>query len=156
MYILRTSIKKVNDWESVTFEHFQTWADLETEISRTGDLYPAENVEFEIQRGGSGAWLAYVDAVRALREEARYQESVDNGAPEDEDYIGSSMNGDPVIVTRRPEFWEVQAEEGYRFNVYVLQNDGGYLLLTSYWHSAPAVKCYDVLMSAAEILPEMR
>ena len=99
--------------------------------------------DFEIQKDGSDTWRGLEDVL-------------DGNPPletaEREDYIGSRENMEPVVITRTPEDWEPQAEEGYRFDLMVLQGSTGeYWRLASFWHSGPAVAAYDALQRASRI-----
>ena len=98
---------------------------------------------FEIQREGSDTWRDLEDV---LDGNPRFEQE------EPEDYVGSRENMEPVVITRTPEDWEPQAEEGYRFDLMVLQGSTGeYWRLASFWHSGPAVAAYDALQRASRI-----
>lgn len=108
----------------------------------------ASDQEFEILREGSEAW--------------RDLEAILNGnpplqAPVTEDYVGSRDNMEPVVVTRTPDDWEPRAEEGYRFDLMVLQGSTGeYWRLGSFWQSGQAVAAWEALERACKLELEVK
>ena len=143
-YTIRHWIKKEGDWTS-TFIDVQNLVEARMywKASLSFLPYGVSEQDFEIQKDGSEAWRDLKDVL-------------DGNPPfekaEPEDYVGSRENMEPVVITRTPEDWEPQAEEGYRFDLMVLQGSTGeYWRLASFWHSGPAVAAYDALQRASRI-----
>ena len=143
-YTIRHWIKKEGDWTSTCIDvQNLVLARTYRQAALSFVPYGVSEQDFEIRKDGSDTW--------------RDLEDVLDGNPpletaEREDYVGSRENMEPVVITRTPEDWEPQAEEGYRFDLMVLQGSTGeYWRLASFWHSGPAVAAYDALQRAIRI-----
>ena len=143
-YIIRHWVKIRGEWRSI-FEHVDSLEKARESMERDMQFLPADCTaqDWEIRREGSDTW--------------RDLEDVLDGNPplekaEPEDYVGSCENMEPVVITRTPEDWEPRAEEGYRFDLMVLQGSTGeYWRLASFWHSGQAVAAWEALERACKL-----